>query len=64
MAMTLRLPEAEDKILTERALREGKSKQQLAIEAIHRDNQRATLSVHDALDDLMTEHADILDALK
>lgn len=63
MAMTLRLPEADDKILTERAKREHKSKQELAIEAIRRDNQRAALNIHDVLDDLMEEQAEILDRL-
>jgi Ribbon-helix-helix protein, copG family len=35
MAMTLRLTEADDRLLTERARSEGRSKQELAREAIH-----------------------------
>lgn len=35
MAMTLRLTEADDLLLTERARSEGRSKQELAREAIH-----------------------------
>lgn len=61
--MTLRLPDAVDKELTERAKREHRSKQELAIEAIRRDNERAKLSIHDVLDELVPEHKDILDRL-
>lgn len=63
MAMTLRLPEKDDKVLTERARREGKSKQQLALEAIHRDNERAAMTIDNVLDGLMDEQRDILDRL-
>ncbi|MFP5347759.1 MAG: ribbon-helix-helix protein, CopG family [Actinomycetes bacterium] len=35
MAMTLRLSEADDRLLTERASSEGRSKQEVAREAIH-----------------------------
>lgn len=35
MAMTLRLNEADDRLLTERARSEGRSKQEVAREAIH-----------------------------
>jgi hypothetical protein len=61
--MTLRLPEKDDKILTERAQREGKSKQQLALEAIRRDNERAAMTIDNVLDGLMDEQRDILDRL-
>ncbi|MEV5516255.1 ribbon-helix-helix protein, CopG family [Streptomyces flaveolus] len=53
MAMTLRLPDDLDAKLTERARREGRSKQELAIEAIR-----------DVLAELMDSDAEILDYLK
>jgi len=62
--MTLRLPEAVDKRLTERAAREHRSKQELAIEAINEANARAEMNVHDLLDDLMESDKEILDYLK
>lgn len=36
MAMTLRLPEADDKLLAERAAHEGRSKHDLVVEAVHK----------------------------
>lgn len=63
MAMTLRLPEEDDRILTERAKREGKSKQELAIAAIRRDNQRTQQNFEEALEYVLERDAEILDAL-
>lgn len=60
MAMTLRLPEEDDRILTERAKREGKSKQELAIAAIRRDNERAERNFTVMLAEIMEEDAEIL----
>lgn len=60
MAMTLRLPEEDDRILTERAKREGKSKQELAIAAIRRDNERAERNFTTMLAEIMEEDAEIL----
>jgi predicted transcriptional regulator len=64
MAMTLRLPDDLDAKLTERARREGRSKQDLAIEAIREAQNRAELSVDDVLAELMDSDAEILDYLK
>lgn len=64
MAMTLRLPEDLDAKLTERARREGRSKQELAIEAIRNAQDRAELKVDDVLAELMDSDAEILDYLK
>lgn len=62
--MTLRLPEDDDRILTERAKREGRSKQELAIAAIRRDNERAEDNFAQALEYVMNRDAEILEALK
>ncbi|MFF1488502.1 ribbon-helix-helix protein, CopG family [Streptomyces sp. NPDC058319] len=64
MAMTLRLPEDLDAKLTERARRAGRSKQELAIEAIRDAQHRAELKVDDVLAELMDSDAEILDYLK
>ncbi len=64
MAMTLRLPEDLDAKLTERARRERRSKQELAIEAIRDAQNRAELKVGDVLTELMDSDAEILDYLK
>lgn len=64
MAMTLRLPDDLDAKLTERARREGRSKQELAIEAIRDAQNRAELKVDDVLAELMDSDAEILDYLK
>ncbi|GGV84574.1 hypothetical protein GCM10010294_62850 [Streptomyces griseoloalbus] len=50
--------------LTERARREGRSKQELAIEAIRDAQDRAELKVDDVLAELMDSDAEILDHLK
>lgn len=64
MAMTLRPPEDLDAKLTERARREGPSKQELAIEAIRNAQDRAELKVDDVLAELVDSDAEILDYLK
>lgn len=64
MAMTLRLPDELDAKLTERARREGRSKQELAIEATREAQDRAELRVGDVLAELMNSDAEILDYLK
>lgn len=64
MAMTLRLPDSLDAKLTERARREGRSKQELAIEAFRDAQNRAELQVEDVLAELMESDAEILDYLK
>lgn len=64
MAMTLRLPEDLDAKLTERARRERRSKQELAIEAIRDAQNRAELKVDDVLAELMDSDAEILEHLK
>lgn len=64
MAMTLRLPDDLDAKLTERARRERRSKQELAIEAIRDAQDRAELKLDDVLAQLMDSDAEILDYLK
>lgn len=64
MPMTLRLPDDVDAALTERAEREHKSKAQLVVEAVQRDNERAKKNVESMLADLMNRHSKILDRLK
>ncbi|CAL9276683.1 hypothetical protein SUDANB5_05204 [Streptomyces sp. SudanB5_2050] len=64
MAMTPRLPHDLDAKLTERARREGRSKQVLAIEAIRDAQNRAELKVDDVLAELMDSDAEVLDYLK
>ncbi|WP_306322978.1 MULTISPECIES: hypothetical protein [unclassified Streptomyces] len=64
MAMTLRLPADIDARLTERAEREKRSKQELAIEAIAEANARAELKAEDVLAELMESDREILDHLK
>ncbi|TDT95470.1 ribbon-helix-helix CopG family protein [Streptomyces sp. 846.5] len=63
MAMTLRLPEDDDRLLTERAKAEGRSKQELATEAIHVFVTRRTELFEDILDQVMTEDAELLERL-
>ncbi|MFC8948990.1 hypothetical protein K5X85_26635 [Streptomyces sp. A144] len=64
MAMTPRLPDDLDAKLTERARREGRSKQVLAIEAIRDAQNRAELKVDDVLAELMDSDVKVLDYLK
>ncbi|AXL91456.1 hypothetical protein C4J65_26510 [Streptomyces sp. CB09001] len=64
MAMTLRLPDDLDAKPTERARQEGRTKQELAIEAIRDAQDRAELKVDDVLVELMDGDAEILGYLK
>lgn len=64
MAMTLRLPDDLDAKLTERARREGRSEQELVIEAVRDAQNRAELMVDDVLAELLDSDAEILDYLK
>ncbi|RFU86421.1 ribbon-helix-helix protein, CopG family [Streptomyces triticagri] len=64
MAMTLRLPDDLDAKLTARAERTRRSKQELAIEAIREAEERAELSVHDVLSELVESDAAVLDYLR
>ncbi|MFG3246251.1 hypothetical protein [Streptomyces sp. NPDC048187] len=64
MAMTPRLPDDLDAKLSERARREGRSKQELAIEAIRDAQDRAELEVGDVLAELIDSDAEMLDSLK
>lgn len=63
MAMTLRLPQADDQLLTERAAHEGRSKHELVVEAVH-----AMLTERNEFFDRMLNHgiadnAELLDRL-
>jgi predicted transcriptional regulator len=64
LEFTRRLPDDLDAKLTERARRERRSKQELAIEAIRDAENRAELKVDDVLAELMDSDAEILDYLK
>ncbi|WP_129842875.1 ribbon-helix-helix protein, CopG family [Streptomyces sp. RFCAC02] len=64
MAMTLRLPDDLDARLTERARREGRSKHDLAVEAVREALDRAEPRVEDVLAELSASDAEILDYLK
>ncbi|MEV0143103.1 MULTISPECIES: ribbon-helix-helix protein, CopG family [Streptomyces] len=60
----MRLPEDLDAKLTQRARREGRSKQELAIQAIQEAQDRAELKVDDVLAELTERDAEILGYLK
>ncbi|MFD8152760.1 hypothetical protein ACFV28_18690 [Streptomyces sp. NPDC059720] len=64
MAMAPRLPNDLDAKLTERTRREGRSKQERAIDAIRDVQDRAELKVDDVLAELMDSDGEILDYLK
>ncbi|UCM90908.1 hypothetical protein [Streptomyces marincola] len=64
MAMTPRLPDDLDAKPTGRARREGRGKQELAIEAIRDAQARAEPKVDDVLAELMDSDAEILHHLK
>lgn len=57
--MTLRLPDDLDAKLTERARCEGRSKKELAIEAVRHAQDQAELKVDDVLAELMDCDAEI-----
>ncbi|MGW0681839.1 ribbon-helix-helix protein, CopG family [Streptomyces sp. NPDC002754] len=64
MALNLRLPEKTDRTLADRAEREGRSKHDLILEAIDEANERAEMSIHTLLDELMFTQAETLDRLQ
>ncbi|CAM3453472.1 CopG domain protein DNA-binding domain protein [Stackebrandtia soli] len=61
--MTLRLPEDDDRMLTERAAAERRSKQEIAVEAIHRHLAGRDEFVDVSIDEIMAEDAELLDRL-
>ncbi|MFJ6214340.1 hypothetical protein ACIQGZ_13550 [Streptomyces sp. NPDC092296] len=63
MAMTLRLSEADDKLLTEWARIEKRSKQEIVTEAVHAYLTRRTELSEKALDRVMAEDEELLDRL-
>ncbi|MFE7801244.1 ribbon-helix-helix protein, CopG family [Nocardia sp. NPDC057440] len=63
MAMTLRLNDDDDRALTEQAQREGRSKQEIAQEAIHLHLTRRAEAFDRLLAETMTEHAELLERL-
>ncbi|MFD3508490.1 hypothetical protein [Nocardia sp. NPDC058666] len=64
MAMTLRLNDDDDNALTAQAAREGRSKQDLAQEAIHVYLTRRSDVFAAMLSEEMTLHADLMERLK
>jgi len=60
MAMTLRLPEADDQMLTERAAKEKRSKQEIAVEAIHRYLVARDELLDSSVDEVMSQDAELL----
>ncbi|WP_031512904.1 hypothetical protein [Streptomyces sp. NRRL F-5123] len=64
MATTLRLPADPDAKLTERARREGRSKQEPAVEAVREAQNRAEPKADDVLAELLDSDAEILHYLK
>lgn len=63
MAMTLRLTEETDRMLTERATAENRSKQDIAAEAIHQYLVARAELLDKIVDDIMVEDAELLDRL-
>ena len=63
MAMTLRLSEDTDRMLTERAAAEKRSKQDIAAEAIHSYLVARSKLLDRIVDDIMVEDAELLDRL-
>jgi predicted transcriptional regulator len=63
MAMTLRLSEEDDRLLTERAAKEHRSKHDLAVEAIHTFLTEREEHFNQALDRGMEKHRELLGRL-
>jgi predicted transcriptional regulator len=61
--MTLRLNEEDDRLLTERAAAEGRSKQELAQEAIHTYLVRRSELLSGIVDEIMEQDAELLERL-
>ncbi|GAB3219054.1 hypothetical protein GCM10027447_00920 [Glycomyces halotolerans] len=63
MAMTLRLSEEDDRLLTERAEKEHRSKHELAVEAIHSYLTEREQRFNQALERGMERHQELLERL-
>ncbi|HEU5128018.1 MAG TPA: ribbon-helix-helix protein, CopG family [Glycomyces sp.] len=63
MAMTLRLSEEDDRLLTERAAKEHRSKHELAVEAIHSFLTERQRRFDDLLAHSLEEDKELLDRL-
>ena len=63
MAMTLRLSEEDDRLLTERAAKEHRSKHELVVEAVHGFLTERDRQFNQALERGMERHKDLLDRL-
>ncbi|MCD0446894.1 hypothetical protein LO763_25060 [Glycomyces sp. A-F 0318] len=63
MAMTLRLSEDDDRLLTERAAKEHRSKHDLAVEAIHTFLTERERRFDDLLANALEEDRELLDRL-
>lgn len=63
MAMTLRLSEEDDRLLTERAAKERRSKHDLVVEAVHSFLTERDRRFNQALERGMERHKDLLDRL-
>jgi predicted transcriptional regulator len=63
MAMTLRLSEEDDRLLTERAAKEHRSKHDLVTEAVHVFLTEREAHFNRALDRGMEKHRELLDRL-
>ncbi|GAB4008562.1 hypothetical protein GCM10029992_65290 [Glycomyces albus] len=63
MAMTLRLSEEDDRLLTERAAKEHRSKHDLVTEAVHAFLTEREEAFNRALDRGMEKHRELLDRL-
>ncbi len=63
MAMTLRLSEEDDRLLTERAAKERRSKHELVVEAVHGFLTERERRFNQALERGMEQHQELLDRL-
>lgn len=63
MAMTLRLSEEDDRLLTERAAKEHRSKHDLVVEAVHSFLSEREQRFNQALERGMEQHKELLDRL-
>lgn len=63
MAMTLRLSEEDDRLLTERAAKEHRSKHEIAVEAIHSFLTEQQRRFDDLLARSLEEDSELLDRL-
>jgi predicted transcriptional regulator len=63
MAMTLRLSEADDRLLTERAAKEHRSKHEIVVEAVHTYLTERQRRFDALLADALEEDRELLDRL-